>query len=294
MWRPSVLGSGNDRSDRNRPRRSEGSARESGALVSPLLRWWQSLTKAEEADPFDAAVWEHVWTSLPLLSSLDPSESDRLRQLALGFLRHKTLEPAQGIHLTDAMRVTIAAQAALPVLELGLGWYGGWYSVIVYPDAFVPEHEVMGDDGVVWVDDTVKAGESWDRGPIILSWGDIREDRRLDGHNVIIHELAHKLDGRSGSTNGCPPLHRSMSGAAWKDAFAGAYDDLCRRADAGEDTPIDPYGTTSPAEFFAVASEAFFEVPSLLVGQYPTVYQQLKAFYRQDPLRRLDKIRVGS
>ncbi|NEV65016.1 zinc-dependent peptidase [Thiorhodococcus minor] len=255
--------------------------------MSPLTRWWQSLAPDNEPDPFDAATWEQVWRSLPLLSGLDAAESARLRRLALGFLRRKTLEPAQGLALTDTMRLTIALSAGLPVLELGLDWYDGWYSVIVYPDAFVPEHQVMGDDGVVWVDDTVKAGESWDLGPIILSWADLRADRALDGYNVIIHELAHKLDGRSGSTNGCPPLHRGMSGAAWKDAFAAAYDDLCRRANSGEDTPIDPYATESPAEFFAVVSEAFFEVPSLLVGEYPAVYKLLQGFYKQDPLRRL-------
>ncbi|NEX21112.1 zinc-dependent peptidase [Thiorhodococcus mannitoliphagus] len=255
--------------------------------MNPLARWWHSLALAEERDPFTAATWEQAWKSLPLLAGLDASESARLRRLALGFLRQKTLEPAQGLALTDPIRLMIALQAGLPVLQLGLDWYGGWYSVIVYPDAFIPEHQVMGDDGVVWVDRTVKAGESWERGPIILSWADIHQDLELDGHNVIIHELAHKLDGRSGSTNGSPPLHRGMSGALWKRTFAQAYEDLCHRADAGEHTPIDPYATQSPAEFFAVVSEAFFEVPSLLIGEYPDVYGQLKAFYRQDPLRRL-------
>ncbi len=174
------------------------------------------------------------------MTSLSHEESSRLAELALLFLHDKALEPAQGLVLTDPMRLMIAFQACLPVLELGLDWYDDWYAVIVYPDAFIPQHKVMGDDGVVWVEQTLKAGESWDRGPVILSWADIREDTRLDGHNVILHELAHKLDGRSGSTNGCPPLHKGMSGAAWKQAFSTAYDDLRGRLDRGEGTPIDP------------------------------------------------------
>jgi len=252
-----------------------------------FAHWWRSLTRHGEQDPFAAEDWEQAWRSLPQLQGLDDDQCARLRRLALGFLDDKTFEPVQGLVLTDPMRLRIALLAALPVLELGLDWYGGWYSVILYPDAFVPEHQVMGDDGVVWVDRTVKAGESWDLGPVILSWEDIRQDGELDGHNVVIHELAHKLDGRSGSTNGCPPLHKGMSGADWKRAFAEAYADLCRRADSGEDTPIDPYGTESPAEFFAVVSEAFFEIPGLLVEEYPRVYAQLERFYGQDPLRRL-------
>lgn len=252
-----------------------------------LADWWRSLRQGPASERVAEAEWVRVMATLPLLSGLGPADSARLRTLADRFLRDKTIEPAQGLVLTDAMRLTIALQASLPILGLGAGWYGGWYSIILYPDVFMPEHRVMGSDGVVWVDRTPKIGESWDRGPVILSWADIQADTQLDGHNVILHELAHKLDGRSGSTNGCPPLHRGMSGAVWKRTFADAYADLCRRADAGEHTPIDPYATESPAEFFAVVSEAFFEIPSLLSDTYPDVYAQLRAFYRQDPLTRL-------
>jgi Mlc titration factor MtfA (ptsG expression regulator) len=102
----------------------------------------------------------------------------------------------------------------------------------------------------------------------------------------VIHEVAHKLDMRDGAPNGCPPLHAGMSYQAWAAAFSEAYADLCRRVDAEEETPIDPYATESPAEFFAVLSEAFFECPDLVQGEYPDVYTQLVGFYRQDPLAR--------
>lgn len=254
-----------------------------------LIDWWRTRTQVRAPDTFSTTDWAEAWESLPLLAGLDPAESARLGELARCFLRDKTLEPVQGAQLTDRRRLLIALQACLPILELGLDWYQGWYSVILYPDAFVTAHEVMDDDGVVWVDREAKSGESWERGPVILSWSDIRAGARLDGYNVILHEFAHKLDGRSGSTNGCPPLHAGMSNAAWKRIFATAFADLGRRVDQGEDTPIDPYATESPAEFFAVVSEVFFEIPALLVDEYPDVYTQLSAFYRQDPLRRLSQ-----
>jgi Mlc titration factor MtfA (ptsG expression regulator) len=252
-----------------------------------LTRWWQSRVLERERARVDPHEWEQVWDALPLLDDLNEDEAQRLADLALLFLRDKRLDPAQGLALTDPMCLAIALQACLPILDLGLDWYSGWYAVIVYPEEFIPEREVMGDDGVVWTEREAKSGEAWEQGPIILSWADVEAGMDRDGYNVVIHELAHKLDMRDGAPNGCPPLHAGMSPKAWADAFAAAYDDLCRRVDGGEETPIDPYATESPAEFFAVVSESFFELPELLHAEYPRVYEQLKAFYRQDPLARL-------
>jgi MtfA peptidase len=252
-----------------------------------LTRWWQSRVLERERARVDPHEWEQVWDALPLLDDLNEDQTQRLADLALLFLRDKRLDPAQGLELTDPMRLAIALQASLPILELGLDWYSGWYAVIVYPEEFVPEREVMGDDGVVWTEHEAKSGEAWEQGPIILSWADVEAGMARDGYNVVIHEFAHKLDMRDGAPNGCPPLHPGMSPKTWADAFSAAYDDLCRRVDGGEETPIDPYATESPAEFFAVVSESFFELPELLHAEYPHVYEQLKAFYRQDPLARL-------
>ncbi len=251
-----------------------------------LSDWWQTRILEQERLRFSAGDWEQAWASLPLLRNLGSAETERLADLALLFLRDKSLEPAQGLLLTAPMRLMIALQACLPVLELGLDWYRGWYAVILYPDAFVPAREVMDEDGLVWLDNEAKSGEAWEQGPVILSWADVEAGLELDGYNVVIHELAHKLDMRDGVANGCPPLHDDMSAVAWKAAFSRAYDALCRQVDADEETVIDPYAAESPAEFFAVVSESFFEVPALLVSEYPDVYAQLRAFYRQDPLRR--------
>lgn len=255
--------------------------------MGPIRRWWRSQRMAKAGDRYGVSDWDGAWESLPLLAGLDASQEARLRDLALRFLREKRLEPVQGLELTNPMRLTVALQACLPILELGLDWYRGWYALILYPSEFMTEHEQTDDLGLVWTQPEVRSGESWDQGPVILSWEDVEGGRDLDGYNVVIHELAHKLDRLDGAFNGRPPLHPGMSGKVWTRVLSAAFEDLCRCDEAGEQTALDPYGCESPAEFFAVASEAFFEIPDLLEGEYPQVYEQLRAFYRQDPLARL-------
>lgn len=252
-----------------------------------LSRWWQARVLKRAHDRFAESDWNWIRDALPILDGLTEDEWSRLADLALLFLREKTLEQVQGLELDDRQALLIAVQAALPILELGLDWYRGWYAVVVYPGQFVPSREYVDEHGLVWVDDEAKSGEAWERGPVLVSWDDVEAGLDADGYNVILHEMAHKLDMRDGAPNGCPPLHAGMSVPDWSRALSAAYDDLCRRADAGEDTPIDPYATESPAELFAVVSEAFFEVPDLLFDEYPEVYEQLKTFYRQDTLARL-------
>ena len=255
--------------------------------MSPLTRWWRGRVLDRERGRFSDSDWEAAWEALPLLDGLDDHQAARLADLALLFLRVKRLEPVQGLQLTDPMRLVIALQASLPILELGLDWYRGWYAVVLYPAEFISDHEHMDEHGLVWSQEEVRSGESWEQGPVILSWADVEAGLERDGYNVVIHELAHKLDMRDGVANGRPPLHPDMSGEDWSRTLKSAYEDLCRRVDGGEETPLDPYACESPAEFFAVVSEAFFELPDLLVDEYPQVYAQLLAFYRQDPLARL-------
>jgi hypothetical protein len=231
----------------------------------------------------DDALWASSLHALPVLDRLPATDIARLRDLAVLFMHEKAFEGGNGFAVDEEVRLTIALQACLPLLNLGLDWLDGWVSVIVYPDEFIPEREYVDEAGVVHVSRHPLSGESWHRGPMILSWADVEHAGRLDGYNVVIHETAHKLDALNGETNGHPPLHRDMRVAAWAGAFAAAYDDFCARVDAGEHTVIDPYAAESPAEFFAVLSEAFFEIPQALAELYPEVYGQLRAFYRQDP-----------
>jgi MtfA peptidase len=258
------------------------------AMANPINRWWQRRRLEQARADIDPALWPTVQARLPLLDGLDAAQSERLRDLAALFLRRKAFETARGAVLDEPTRMELALQACLPVLELGLDWYRGWHALILYPDEFVPAREVMDEAGLVWIDDEPKSGEAWEQGPVILSLTDALAGRRRDGYNVVIHELAHKLDLLDGAANGRPPLHADMDGSAWAAAFARAYAGLCRQADATADLcVIDPYGATSPAEFFAVVSESFFELPHRLRGAYPPVYAQLAAFYRQDPALRL-------
>jgi Mlc titration factor MtfA (ptsG expression regulator) len=218
---------------------------------------------------------------------LTADELERLRELASLFLHEKSLEPVHGLVINDAMRIYLATQAALPILNLGADWYDGWKSVVLYPGQFASRQEWMDENGLVHSRREVRSGEAWQRGPIVLSWADVEASGSCEGYNAVIHELAHKLDYSSGSINGCPALHEGMRVRDWRAAFEPAYEDLCKRVDRGEASALDTYATEAPEEFFAVMSEHFFETPGLLQREYPAVYEQLKQFYRQDPGERL-------
>jgi MtfA peptidase len=235
----------------------------------------------------DAALWSRVCAELSMLQGLDEHALKRLRDWVILFLHRKQISAAAGLSIDDEVRYHIAAQACLLVLALDIDHYAGWSEVIVYPNEFVPRREHIDEAGVVHVSRHPLAGEAWPHGPVILSWADARSSVMRDGANVVIHEFAHKLDMRNGEANGLPPLHAGMVRAHWAQAFGAAYEDFCRRVDAGEDTAIDPYAGESPAEFFAVLSEVFFETPSVLKQCYPAVYEQMRLFYKQDPSMRL-------
>lgn len=226
--------------------------------------------------------WARVEAQMPFLGFLDADERNRLRELALRFLGEKALYGGQGLALSLDASLAIALQACLPVLNLGLDYYAGWVEVIVYPGEFVVPRSVEDEDGVVHEYDDVISGEAWEGGPVVLSWP--QEGDSEAGINVVIHEFAHKLDMLNGAANGLPPLHEGMSFAEWKRDFSAAFDDLVTRFDGGEEPPLDPYAAEHPAEFFAVASEAFFVDPARLLAAYPAVYRQLARFYRQDPI----------
>lgn len=231
------------------------------------------------------ALWREVTEAVVVLRALPPGRLARLRALSARFLARKTVVGAGGQEVDEALRLAIAAQACLPVLELGLEAYRGWWEVVVYPGAFVSVQRWVDEAGVEHELRRPLTGESWPQGPVILSETDVWSGAQaLDGYNVVIHEMAHKLDLLNGEANGFPPLHRDMDRRAWTSALAEAFEDLRRRTAAGEAAPLDPYAAEDPGEFFACATEAFFEVPGLLAQSYPAVYAQLRAYYRQDPL----------
>ena len=245
------------------------------------LRRWRENRIIRRSD-LGRAEWADICRRLHALQRLDEGDRERLRQLVMLFLHDKQIHGAGGAEPDRTMRLVIAAQASLPVLNLGLDWYAGWHSVLVYPEAFVAPHEVMDEDGVVHVGASIQAGESWDDGPVILAWDEVMDVQ--GGCNLVIHEFAHKLDAANGVANGMPPLHRGMDRKRWTDVFSSAWEDFSARVDDGEAVPIDPYAAEAPEEFFAVFSESFFENPRAVRELYPDVYEQLRQFYRQDPL----------
>lgn len=249
------------------------------------LRNWRRKSILRKAR-LDQAAWRAV-LALPLFSGLSLAERAQLADWVALFLHDKTIFGAAGLEIDERVRLTIAAQACLLVLQLDPDWYRGWGEIIVYPDQFVPQREYTDEHGIVHESRYPMMGEAWLSGPVILSWADVATAGALNGVNVVLHEFAHKLDMRNGDANGMPPLHGDMQRRDWADAFTVAYADFCRRVDSGEDTAIDPYASEAPAEFFAVLTEIFFETPRLLHAEYPRVYAQMREFYRQDPLARM-------
>ncbi len=248
-------------------------------MIGKLSAWWRQH-RANTLDIPDA-LWHDVEGDLPFLGHLTPDERARLRRLAREFIATKQWSGAQGLQLTPHIQLAIALQACLPILHLGLAWYAGWVGIVVYPGDFLIPRQMMDEDGVVHEFDDEVMGEAWHGGPVLISWFEHAED--AEGINVVLHEFAHKLDMKSGEADGTPPMHEGMSRQLWIEVMSTAFGDFQQRVDSGEETPLDPYGAEWPAEFFAVASEAFFEHPGLLRGEYPEVYEQFRLFYRQDP-----------
>ena len=242
-----------------------------------------------------AALWEQTLAALPIFGHLDEAARGRLKTLAEAFLREKKFHGARGLELTDAMLVRVAAQAALPILELGLSAYRGWVGIVLYPDEFVIPKRDVDDLGVMHAYDEVAAGEAWEDGPVLLSWSDVQNAEA--GYNVVLHEFAHKLDLLNGEADGVPRLHSGISESEWRNVLDAAFTDFCQRVEAAENhptpdavedalaaLPLDDYAAEDPSEFFAVASESFFTDPLRLKTAYPALYQLLTRFYRQEPL----------
>jgi Mlc titration factor MtfA (ptsG expression regulator) len=206
----------------------------------------------------------------------------RLAALVRVFLAEREFVGCGGLTVTDAMRTEIAAQACLLVLNRSEHVFDELRSILVYPDEFVVRDQVE-EHGVVTERERALSGQSWDTTRILLSWRDVRDAG--DGYNVVIHEFAHYLDQEEGAANGAPLLDGPRDYARWAEVMQRAFDELEARAGEGADTLLDPYGIEDEAEFFAVASEAFFDLPRELRAEHPELYAELAAFYRLDPAR---------
>jgi len=245
-----------------------------------FLREWRRK-RTLKSTRLDEELWSRVAAKLSFLRGLSDEDTARLKQLVVLFLAEKEMHGAHGLQLTDEVRLSIAAQACLPILNLGLDVYAGWVGVIVYPGEFRVHKEEVDEDGVVHSFADELAGEAWPGGPVILSWEDVGMAER--GYNVVIHEFAHKLHMDGGGDEDYPAARGGMDAAKWRKTLEQAYERFCAEVDSGEPTFIDPYAAEHPAEFFAVMSEAFFTESAVLARDWPELYAQLALFYKQDP-----------
>ncbi len=240
---------------------------------------------------------DYLWQkliNLRCLKGLSPDELNHLRDCVTLFLHDKQIVGAHELVITDEMQVVIAIQACILILKLDLDYYENWVEIIVYPGEFIRDYDYADSAGIVHHVHTIVSGESWLAGPLILSWQDIVHAVEHPGHNVVIHEFAHKIDMLNEGANGCPGLHANMSAYTWHDVFSKAYAKFCKQVERGHGLIIDPYAAESPAEFFAVLSEVFFELPLIVKQHFPSVYEQLALFYRQDPAVRWEERRLGN
>jgi Mlc titration factor MtfA (ptsG expression regulator) len=269
------------------------------AILSPmgLLSPFRAARRRRllERFPIDGELWDWAIKEHKIFRRLDEADRARLRELATIFLAEKLFDPVGGVELNDELKVSVAAQACLPLLGLDIDWYSDWSTIIVTPREYDVRKKDVDEAGVVHEYDDEFSGEAFDLGPVALSRVDIEASGWGDGYNVVIHEMAHKLDGRDGSFDGCPPLHKDMDYGAWREAFGSAFESLRaglerpagkrgRRSGRNRGPRIDSYAAESPDEFFAVCCEYFFERPALLNSEYPGVYAQLALFFRRSPV----------
>ena len=265
-----------------------------------LPRWL--FPGRKRRDPIADALWNTTLASYGFLTQLTLSEQHFLRQLCAEFLRQKQFHGAQGLVVTNAMALTIASQACLPLLHLEAGappakllrWYNDFVGIVVHPCEVVAEREVVDDIGIVHHYREVLSGESMDRGPVMLNWHDVARSNAsaAEGYNLVIHEFAHKLELRDGQGNGCPPLPRGFLGtrstgaarAAWLEVLQPAYEafreQVIKAERFGGAAPwMDAYAAESTSEFFAVACEAYFVQRARFTQEFPQLRALFDAFF---------------
>ncbi|MFT5526408.1 MAG: Mlc titration factor MtfA (ptsG expression regulator) [Pirellulaceae bacterium] len=231
------------------------------------------------------AGWNQFLADLYHYDLLDGQQKEGLHRRMKIIVAEKNWEGCEGLEITEQMKVTIAAQCSIMLLGVDPSfYYDKLTTILVYPN--VIERKRREVKGMIETNEKqILVGEAWQGGPVILSWAEILDDRfhARDHRNLVVHEFAHHLDGMDGEMGGTPPLESLAATRHWLAVFGAAYDEMVLQLKHGISTFLDPYGATSPAEFFAVSSECFFMAPQELRTAMPDVYQQLCGFYKQDP-----------
>jgi Mlc titration factor MtfA (ptsG expression regulator) len=244
------------------------------------------LRKRATARPIPDPLWDAVAARYPFIAARPPAQLQRLRELAAQFLATKEFHGANGLVITDAVALAIAAQAVLPVLNLGLAWYDDFVGIVVHPDEVLARRTVTGDDGVVHQYDEVLAGEAMEGGPVMLSWHDVdRAGMTVDeGYNVVIHEFIHKIDMRDGAPDGCPPLPSRDARRAWLAVMRTQYEafrekTIIAERFGGEPPWLDSYAAQGIDEFFAVACEGYFVNRPRFEADFPALVPLFDSFF---------------
>jgi hypothetical protein len=236
------------------------------------------------AEPFPQRHVEILERNVPLYRRMPPALQRQLEGRINVFLNEKAFVGCGGLEITDEVQVTIAAHACFLILNRDTNYFPGFSTVLVYPDTYLVD-EVVYDGEVVTEGRDARSGESWHRGPVVLSWQDVRESLADNtyGYNVVMHEFAHKLDEENGDIDGVPALAENSHYTEWADVLTRAYDGSGHAGVSGRNQVLDEYAYTAPEEFFAVATETFFEKPARMREELPELYGQLRRFYCVDP-----------
>lgn len=250
------------------------------AFLAPGWRLKRALRQ-----PMPAAFVAILRRNIPIYSSMPAPLQEQLHKLVQQFLHQKKFVGCAGLEIDDEMRVTIAGQACLLLLNRPSRVYPGLHAVLVYPSAFLVPRNDVDEAGVVTATRQDLLGESWGDGRVVLSWDHVRRGAHdwTDGQNVVLHEFAHQLDSESGSNNGAPYLGSQARYRDWAAVLSRDFANLRHDAMVRQDSVLDHYGATSPAEFFAVATETFFEKPYQMAKRHPALFAEFEKYYRVDP-----------
>ena len=250
------------------------------AMMAPYWRLRRALGRAMPAGFIDILA-----RNIPVYARMPELLQHQLHRLVQQFLHQKKFVGCEGVDIDDEMRVTIAGQACMLLLNRPSRVFPGLDTVLVYPSAFLAPRNQVDAAGVVTETRQDLLGESWGDGRVVLAWDHVRRGAQdwTDGQNVVLHEFAHQLDSESGSNNGAPYLGSRERYRNWSTVLSRDYADLRADAIGHQQSVLDHYGASSPAEFFAVATETFFEKPHQLAERHPALFAELGKYYRVDP-----------
>lgn len=252
-----------------------------------IFKWFTKRRRRKLlAQPFPAAWHAYLEDNIHFYQHLPKHKQRKLQDDLRVIVAEKYWEGCQGFTITEEVQVTVAAQAALLVLGMEDQYFDHVQSVLVYPTAYIAPEKTRGAGGVVTIGNSTREGEAWYRGPVILSWDDVLQGGRqnTDGSNLVLHEFAHQLDMQNGrSADGTPPMESKKQNEQWQSVLHSEYQQLVRDCRQGRRTLLGHYAATNLAEFFAVATECFFERADQMKQEHPSLYKILAEYYHQEP-----------